>query len=104
MRVPAHFRAALWTATAAGAVFLTSCAATSPSQPFRAFFMPPSPASASPAEAFPEPPLITGLYSNEAPSLGNSLPPIPRPTDGEFLIKRAEDRYLAGKRALQEGR
>ena len=104
MRVPAHFRAALWTAWAAAALFLTGCVATSASQPFRSFFLPPSPAPAAAPDAMPEPPLLTGLYANEAPSLANPLPLIPRPTDGEFLIKRAEDRYNAGKRALQEGR
>src|SRR5579883_244967 len=96
--------AILCTFLAAIALFSTGCVEISSPKPFRSFFLPPSPAPAAPAESIPEPPLLTGLYANEAPSLANPLPVIPKPTDGEFLIKRAEERYNAGKRALQEGR
>jgi membrane-bound lytic murein transglycosylase D len=84
---------------------LAGCATTSPTQQFRSFFLPPAPPAAAPAEALPEPPpLLAAFYASEAPSLGNTAPLIPRPTDGEFLIKRAEERFAAGKRAIQDGR
>lgn len=32
------------------------------------------------------------------------MPPLPRPTDAEFLIKEADDSFLEGKKALEAGR
>ncbi len=55
--------------------------------------------------AFIDPPNVTlDLYGNEAPNLASSLPSISRPSDVDFLIKKADDRLAAGKRAVQEGR
>jgi membrane-bound lytic murein transglycosylase D len=93
----------------AAAALLTSCATTTPSQKFRTFFVPPAhpaPPGSTPAI---DPPSITpaiGLAfdASEVPNLITSLPALPRPTDTEFLIKRADDRFAAGKRAFQDGR
>jgi membrane-bound lytic murein transglycosylase D len=105
MRPPVHQSAMLRTASAVGMVFLAGCAATTPSQRFRSFFLPPSPPSPPAAEVIPEaPPLLADFYASETPSLASVLPLIPRPSDAEFLIQQAEDRYASGKRAAQEGR
>jgi membrane-bound lytic murein transglycosylase D len=91
--------------TAAGIV-LTSCAATQTSQPqrYKQFFLPPQHGkSAEPVqEAFADPPRLS-LYSSDYPLLPIKPTPIPRPTDAEFLIQRANDRFAAGRRALQQG-
>src|SRR5262252_1688506 len=105
MNIPRHLSAVLRVVPAAGFILLSACATTAPPQRFHTFFLPPAPAPAAAAEALPVAPvLLTDLYANEVPSLGASLPVIARPTDTEFLIKRADDRYAAGKRAVQEGR
>src|SRR5712691_3105643 len=93
----------------AAAAFLTSCATTTPSQKFRTFFVPPqhpAPPSSTPAIDLPNIAPAVGLayFANEVPNLAASLPALPRPTDTEFLIKRADDRFAAGKRAFQDGR
>jgi len=90
-----------------GAVFaLCSCATTAPPRQFRTFFVPPAPPGASYASpAFIEAPnLALDLYGNETPNLASSLPSLSRPSDVDFLIKKADDRLAAGKRAVQEGR
>jgi membrane-bound lytic murein transglycosylase D len=52
-----------------------------------------------------EPPkLMAGAYANEAPNFGVSLPVIPRTTDTDFILRRAEDRFASGKKAIQDGR
>jgi membrane-bound lytic murein transglycosylase D len=96
---------------AAGLVFLASCATTSGPQQFRTPFLPPAVAKAAVvqqpiAEAPPE---VAFFYANELPSSSVSfpsvsLPILARPSDAEFLIKRADVRYAAGKKALQDGR
>lgn len=54
----------------------------------------------------PEPPkLQSDLYQNEAPAITTSIPDaLPRPSDADFLLKRADDRLAAGKFAYQNGR
>jgi membrane-bound lytic murein transglycosylase D len=87
---------------------ITSCATTTPSpRQFQNFYVPPRP---MPTEIQPiDPPdantqiLVSAFYANEAPSLANALPSIPRPSDAEFLIKRADDYFASGKRAFQGG-
>ena len=96
----------VWIVTAAA--LLTSCATTTPTQKFRTFFVPPA-HPAPPSTPAIDPPSIApsvglAFYANEVPNLTTSLPALPRPTDAEFLIKRADDRFAAGKRAFQEGR
>ncbi len=90
-----------------GAVIaLSSCATTTPPKQFRTFFVPPARAGAPQGEpVLIEPPNVTLAYANEAPLVtSSSLPSFARPSDVDFLIKKADDRFAAGKRAYQEGR
>src|SRR5579863_6460043 len=95
----------VWILTAAA--LLTSCATTTP-QKFQTFFVPPAHPGPPSTPAIDPPDIAPSVglafYANEVPDLTTSLPSLPRPTDAEFLIKRADDRFAAGKRALQEGR
>jgi membrane-bound lytic murein transglycosylase D len=87
------------------AIVLTSCASTTPSpQRLRNYFVPPTPAPIAPAKLIDPPAILTAFYANEVPNLTSTFPAIPRPSDADFLIKKADDRFAAGKRALQEGR
>src|SRR5579863_5295643 len=95
----------VWILTAAA--LLTSCATTTP-QKFQTFFVPPA-HPGPPSTPAIDPPDIApaaglAFYANEVPDLTALLPSLPRPTDTEFLIKRADDRFAAGKRAFQDGR
>lgn len=90
-----------------GAVIaLSSCATTTSPKQFRTFFVPPAKAGAAQADpAVIEPPNVTLAYANEAPNItSSSLPSFSRPSDVDFLIKKADDRFASGKRAYQEGR
>ncbi len=90
-----------------GAVIaLSSCASTAPPKQFRTFFAPPARAGAPQnGRVLIEPPNVTLAYANEAPLVtSSSLPSFSRPTDVDFLIKKADDRFASGKRAFQEGR
>jgi membrane-bound lytic murein transglycosylase D len=88
----------------AALVLLASCASTHPQQ-FRTYLLPPTLAPTVTVQPIADtPPEVAYLYANELPSLNSSLPSYPRPSDTEFLIKRADGRYLAGKKALQDGR
>jgi membrane-bound lytic murein transglycosylase D len=108
------FRVAVWMPGASlcllgAAVCLSSCATVDPSpRQFRTFFIPPRPAVTQPQiidppEIGPSAPVLTA-YANEVPDLTASLPLVPRPSDADFLIKRADDRFASGKRAFQNGR
>lgn len=112
----------VWGATglATGAVLLlASCAATNPQpQQFRSFFVPPArPSKVLSPEPISDPPGLAAaglvpsslnpaldLYAYETPSRATSLPMLPRPADGEFAIRQADEHFNAGKRAFQEGR
>jgi len=90
-----------------GAVIaLSSCAETAPPKQFRTFLVPPARPGKPPADpGIISPPNVTlALYANEAPNLPSSLPSLARPSDVDFLIKKADDRFVSGKRAFQEGR
>ena len=90
-----------------GAVIaLSSCATTAPPKQFKTFFAPPARAGAPQrGRVLIEPPNVTLAYANEAPLVtSSSLPSFSRPTDVDFLIKKADDRFASGKRAFQEGR
>ncbi len=91
------------TVLAAAGFLLTSCATTTQPQRYQRFFLPPQQAPEPVQQAFAEPPRLS-LYANEYPALPVKPAPIPRPTETEFLIQRANERFAAGKRALQEGR
>ena len=90
----------------AAVVALSGCAPTAPPQQFRTFFVPPPrPGRAAADPVTIEPPNVTlAWYANETPNLSPSLPYLARPSDVDFLIKKADDRFAAGKRAVQEGR
>jgi len=90
-----------------GAVIaLSSCATTAPPKQFRTFFAPPARAGGPQGDpVLIEPPNVTLAYANEAPLVtSSSLPSFSRPSDVDFLIKKADDRFASGKRAFQEGR
>lgn len=92
---------------AGGIVFLAGCATTARSQQFRTFFVPPAKPVKTQVDPVTDPPSIpsasSNLYSYEIPSLAASLPVLPRPTDADLLLRRSDDRFLAGKKAFQEG-
>ncbi|MCU1334543.1 MAG: Lytic transglycosylase, catalytic [Bryobacterales bacterium] len=95
-----------WAAMAAASIVLTSCAATTPPpQRYQRYFLPPQQAKAPEPvqQAFADPPRISP-FANEYPALPTKTALIPRPSDADFLIQRANDRFAAGKRALQQGR
>ena len=96
-----------YASAAAAVLVLTGCAATSTSaqqQRYKQFFLPPQRAQAPEPvqQAFADPPRLN-LYANEYPALPSKPSPIPRPTDIDFLIQRANEHFAAGKRALQQG-
>ena len=90
----------------AAAIALCSCATTAPPKQFRTFFVPPAPPGKPLANpVLIDPPNVTlAWYANETPNLSPALQVIARPSDVDFLIKKADDRFAAGKRAFQEGR
>jgi membrane-bound lytic murein transglycosylase D len=68
------------------------------------FFLPPSRAMAAPAEPVLDPPSPpSAYYGNEVPAMRVEFTPLPRPTDAEFLIKKADDSFAEGKKALEAG-
>ncbi len=106
MRTPRNLRAPAGVAVAS--LFLASCATTTNTQQqFRTFFLPPqkTPQANQPQEPVPEPPqLQPELYQNEGPVVMTALPDaLPRPSDADFLLKRADDRLAAGRAAYQNG-
>lgn len=91
------------------AVSMTSCATTDASvRQFRNSFVPPHPAQSQPKTIdppdIPSGPMVSAFYANEVPRLTNSLPVVPRPSDSEFLIARADEYFAAGRRAFQSDR
>ncbi len=106
MRTTGILRVPVGVAVATGLLSLASCATTSRPQALRAFFLPPQTAVPSnSADQVPEPPkLHQDLYANEAPAITTALPDaLPRPSDSDFLLKRAEDRLAAGRLAYKNG-
>ena len=88
------------------AVLSASCATTARPQQFRTFLLPPS-VQAPQSSPLIEPPNIQpDLYSNEAPLVTDAVTfvPPPKPSDTDLLIKKADDRFAAGKQALDDGR
>jgi membrane-bound lytic murein transglycosylase D len=103
MRVP-RISCTATAAMAAAGLLLSGCAAqTNRVQRYQRYFLPPQQAGAPEPvqEAFADPPRLS-LYANDSPSLPVKPSPIPHPT--ELLIQQANERFAAGKRALQQGR
>ena len=102
MRLKALFCAVALMALTVG---LMGCAAANPSaQQFRRYFVPPAPAAPNAHQPIEPPSVSLAYFASETPNFAASLPLVPRPTDTDFLITRADDRFAAGKRAHQEGR
>ena len=90
---------------AGGAVLMSSCALTNRPQPLKQFFLPPTREMAAPSEPLLEPPAPpSAFYGNELPAIDAPLAPMARPTDAEFLIKKADDSFADGKKAIEAGR
>lgn len=105
MRVLKTYRALVGAALATSLSLLAGSAFARPRQ-VRTYLVPPAAAPAALAQPLIKdpPPAVAMLYAGEAPLLPTSSFAIPRPSETEFLIKRAEDSYAAGRKALQEGR
>lgn len=87
------------------ALLLPSCASTARPQQFRTFLLPPALAVTVTDAPIADPPrLAPNLYADELPALTIALPAVPRPSDTDFVLKKADDRFAAGKRAYQENR
>src|SRR5579871_3132779 len=107
MRTAGNLRVPVGVAAATGLVFLASCATTSRPQQFRTFFLPPQahPPVTNSDDAVPDPPrLRSDRYSNEVPEITTVFPDaLPRPSDADFILKKADDRLAAGRQAYQNG-
>jgi membrane-bound lytic murein transglycosylase D len=96
-------------ALSAASIFLLSgCATTTQPQQFRTFFVPPARPKPSAERPVVEAP-STGAerFGGELPfqtsASSSSFPTLPRPTDAEFLIRKADNFFNSGKKAFQEG-
>src|SRR5688572_28164784 len=85
-------------------VFLTSCATTS-SQSFVMSFLPPAPRQTVPSVVPPEPPTVSAnLYLTDSPYfLRSNLQIPPKPSQADIKIRKAEERFQAGKALYQAG-
>ncbi len=93
----------------ASLLLLESCATSTQPQRFRNYFVPP-PARPKPSADRPiveAPPPGPDRFSGELPYLtpvsSSSVPSLPRPSDADFLIRKADSLFSSGKRAYQEG-
>jgi membrane-bound lytic murein transglycosylase D len=94
--------------SSAAILLLGGCATTTQPQQFRTFFVPPArpkvPAERPVVEA---PSTGAERFSGELPfptsASSSSLPTLPRPTDADFLIRKADNFFNAGKKAFQGG-
>src|SRR5579872_4256738 len=103
MRTAGIFSTSAGILAAAGALMLAGCFTTSQPQQFRTFLLPPRPNTVAVEEPMPEPPRLASesaasLYANALP-LAIALPDIPRPSETDFLLKKANDSLAAGKAA-----
>ena len=94
----------------ASVLILGGCVTISQPQQFRTFFLPPPARPKPPAERTVVEAPSTGVdrFSGEFPlptsvSSSSSLPTLPRPTDADFLIRKADNYFNSGKRAFQTG-
>jgi membrane-bound lytic murein transglycosylase D len=108
MRAAGDFRVPAGIVIAGLAFLSASCATINRPQAFRTFLLPP-PVQASRQEPVLDPPnLQPDYFANEAPFLTDaatlSFVSPPEPSDTDFVIKQADDRFAAGKQALSDGR
>lgn len=93
---------------AAGALMLSGCFTAARPPQFRTFLLPPAPPKVAPEEPVADPPSLgagsANLYLSEAPFLALALPDLPKPTDTDFLLKKANDNFASGKLDFQAGK
>jgi membrane-bound lytic murein transglycosylase D len=93
----------------ASLLLLESCATSAQPQRFRTYFVPPParPKASVERPLVEAPPPGPDRFSGELPYLApvssSSLPSLPRPSDADFLIRRADSLFLTGKKAFLEG-
>jgi membrane-bound lytic murein transglycosylase D len=58
----------------------------------------------SPSEPDPIPSNLVAFYASQLPHQPTSFPSVARPTDADVLIRRADERFASGRKALQEQR
>src|ERR1700683_2490469 len=105
MRTARYFSRPAGVLLGTGALLLAGCATTVRPQQFRTFLLPPATAAAAVDEPVPAPPRLSNkssasLYVNEVPFLTGAVSDVPRPSDADFLLKKADDSFLAGKLAF----
>jgi membrane-bound lytic murein transglycosylase D len=91
------------------ALVLSGCGASVAPQRFRTYFVPP-PVRPLPSAERPvvEAPAAGNTYGSELPFLTaasvstSTLPAVPRPTDTDFLIRKADNHFNAGKKLFQD--
>lgn len=82
---------------------LTGCTQTARIDRFRSSFLPTPPSPSTETVEVAEPPVIPSLFPKEAPAAIQIQPKVsPRPQLDE-RIRRAEERFLAGRRLYQQG-
>src|SRR5579863_5433833 len=85
------------------AVAISSGCTTTKTQSFAMSFLPSVPAPPAVPDLGEPPAIHPSMYSNEVPNLLEKLAISAVPSDGETRIKRAEQRFEAGKRFYQQG-
>src|SRR5579864_1003034 len=94
---------------AAGALFLSGCLTTTRPQQFRTFLLPPAPPRVAAEEPVADPPALVSASVNPylasaPPVLALALPDLPKPSDTDFILKKANDNFAAGKTEYQAGK
>jgi membrane-bound lytic murein transglycosylase D len=85
-------------------LFLTaSGCGPSKSQSFRTAFLPSLPHTTSESAEQNVPPAAPNLYAGETPNPLAGMAAPPKPTETEFRLMRAQERFEAGKRAYAQG-
>lgn len=109
MRAAGDLRVPAGVVIAGIAVLSASCATTARPQQFRTFLLPPPVQAQAQTPPLIDPPVLDpDFYSNETPLFtdGASVTFVapPKPSDTDFVIKQANDRFAAGKQAIEAGR
>src|SRR5688572_14478246 len=87
------------------ALVVSGCAGSSSTQRFSMSFMPPAPRNAVAAAVSDVPQVIQPVSVSQSPLYITSAPiqVPPKPTQTDMRVRRAEERFSAGRRAYQNG-